>query len=150
MYTSLRPSFKDIYVCAHILGDNYIPHSNLVISLPGPLAFSCVQTSFAERSSHESSQTVPHWLLTQISSRPSFSSREPLSLTCPVGQVVGEGSGQNTPTSLAWVQLADTSVVLKMHVLLAHVVVREKILPLPARKSPAVDRKAPGGREEVC
>ena len=65
---------------------------------------SCWHTIDAPIISHESSQTVPHWLLTQISSRPSFSCREPLSLTCPVGQVVGEGSGQNTPTSLVWVQ----------------------------------------------
>ena len=44
-------------------------------SLPSEGRLSWVQTTAASAASHESSQTVPHWLLKQISTRPSVEFR---------------------------------------------------------------------------
>ena len=58
----------------------------LIIYLPDVENPNCLQTTRASYELHKSSQTVPHMLLTQTSTRPSREEEPPTSLTVPLVQ----------------------------------------------------------------
>ena len=62
---------------------------------------SCLHTTVASVTPHESSQTVPHSLLMQISILPSFGTLPPASRMSPVEH----GASHPTPASSLWSQL---------------------------------------------
>ena len=85
-------------------------------SLPSEGSPSWVQTTVASASSHESSQTVPHWLLKQISTLPSAELRPPRSLISPFWQRARYILGDLNQTVNWWlstkIQLSCTRLLL--------------------------------------